>query len=322
MRKQGGKAAGGWDWQLTTKEEKVRQPGNATGRASLERRGREIVQRLGGQWRGEGGMCLCPAHDDRRPSLSVRPGDRRLLFHCFAGCAAGEIIRELHALQLLGAEPWPADSDRVAPSAVSGRRSRRLAAGLWRGARPLGGSHAEAYLRSRGLSLDVADLRYHPRTPYGRGVEAIFRPALLAAVRDETGLVAVHRTFLHPCTPGLADLPVPKRALGRLGTGAVRLRAPCDGSLGWAEGIENAIAATMLFGTPCWATLGAERFSRAALPPAVRRLILFLDNDAGGRRAEALAREALRGADVRIEARFPETRGADWNDILLQRAGP
>jgi hypothetical protein len=93
--------------------------------------------------------------------------------------------------------------------------------------------------------------------------------------------------------------------------------------LGWAEGIENAIAATLLTGIPCWATLGTERFARVAPPSSVRRLILFPDNDQGGRRAEKLARETHAGSGVRIEARYPRRAGADWNDVLLGRGeGP
>ena len=287
---------------------------------SLEAHGREIVERLGGEWRGNGGMCRCPAHDDRNPSLSVRSGERRLLFHCFAGCETGTVIRALNRLQLLLPGP-PADSRETAVTpADPGRRNRGAAARLWAAARPIGRTPAEAYLASRGLALEMPDLRYHPRTPYGRASQAIFRPAMLARVRDESGLVAVHRTFLDPRSARLADLPVPKRALGRLGQGAVRLRPPDQGTIGWAEGIETALAAMMLSGIPCWATLGTERFARVALPPSVRRLILFLDSDAGGRRAESLARSAQRGTGIEIEARYPATAGADWNDVLLGRA--
>jgi putative DNA primase/helicase len=289
---------------------------------NLEAQGREIVERLGGEWQRRGGMCRCPAHDDHNPSLSVRPGDRRLLFHCFAGCDTSKVIRALSALQLIGpvlqagedCAPSPADPDR---------RNRGAAARLWTAAHPIAKSPAEAYLRGRGLTLGVSDLRYHPRTPYGRAVQAIFRPALLAAVRDGSGLVSVHRTFLDPRSAQLADLPLPKRALGRLGEGAVRLRPPRQGLLGWAEGIENAMAATLLTGMPCWATLGTERFARVALPASVDRLILFLDNDAGGRRAEKLARDELTGSGVHIEALYPRGAGADWNDELLCRGeGP
>lgn len=298
----------------------MQAPSSSTRSPSLEAQGREIVERLGGEWRRGGGMCRCPAHDDRTPSLSVRPGERRLLFHCFAGCETREVIRALRTLHLLtpglragGSDvPWtPADPDR---------RNCGAAARLWADARPIGRSPAEAYLRQRGLTLESPDLRYHSRTPYGRGPQAIFRPAMLAAVRDESGMVAVHRTFLDPGSAKLADLAVPKRALGLLGQGAVRLRPPRDGNLGWAEGIENAMAATQLTGIPCWATIGTERFARVALPPSVKRLVLFLDNDAGGRRAETLACEALRGTGVEIEARYPGPPGADWNDVLQGRA--
>ena len=300
----------------------MQPPNSSTVSGSLEAQGRGIVERLGGEWRRNGGMCRCPAHDDRTPSLSVRPGERRLLFHCFAGCATGKVIRALSGLQLLGPE-HPVDGNETARDpADPGRRNRGAAARLWAAARPLERSPAEAYLRIRGLTVAASDLRYHARTPYGRGTQAIFRPALLAAVRDESGLVAVHRTFLDLAPARLADLPVPKRALGRLGQGAVRLFPPQGGVLGWAEGIESAMAATLLTGIPCWATLGTERFARVALPACVQRLILFLDNDPGGRRAERLAREAQRDTEVVIEARYPDAAGADWNDVLLRRAAP
>lgn len=38
-------------------------------------------------------IARCPAHEDRRPSLSVREAnDGRVLIHCFAGCGAEEIV--------------------------------------------------------------------------------------------------------------------------------------------------------------------------------------------------------------------------------------
>ena len=298
----------------------MQRPNGLIGSRSLEALGRETVERLGGAWQPGGGMCRCPAHDDRTPSLSVRVGEKRLLFHCFAGCEAGNVIGALSRLQLLVRAPFAERNETAHEPADPGRRNRGAAARLWAAARPIERSPAEAYLRSRGLTQETSDLRYHARTPYGRGAQAIFRPAMLAAVRDGSGLVAIHRTFLDPASAALADLPVPKRALGRLGQGAVRLTPLGDGVLAWAEGIETAIAATQLSGVPCWATLGTEHFARVALPPSVRRLILFLDNDAGGRRAEKLAREAHRETAIEIEARYPRAAGADWNDVLLNCA--
>jgi putative DNA primase/helicase len=90
--------------------------------------------------------------------------------------------------------------------------------------------------------------------------------------------------------------------------------------LGLAEGIETALAATALFGIPCWATLGTGRFRLVSLPLEVSELLLFLDHDCAGRRAEALAREAF--VDVpRIKAHYPERPGEDWNDVLRASLG-
>ena len=51
----------------------------------------EGVRESNGSW-----TTLCPAHDDREPSLSVREGDDgRVLLRCFAGCETENIVAEL-----------------------------------------------------------------------------------------------------------------------------------------------------------------------------------------------------------------------------------
>ena len=57
--------------------------------------GRVLVERLGGRWTANGGLCRCPAHDDRTPSLSVRPGRTRLRLHGLAGGSPEEILPSL-----------------------------------------------------------------------------------------------------------------------------------------------------------------------------------------------------------------------------------
>ncbi|TVV72763.1 DUF7146 domain-containing protein [Sphingomonas solaris] len=271
--------------------------------------GRTIVEALGGHWSPRGGMCRCPAHADRSPSLSVRPGRTRLLFHCFAGCDTTDVLRALARLNLpaggiISSPPRSAlDKDRRAGAAVR----------LWSEARPLGGTIADTYLHERSVP-GSSELRFHPRTPQGRAPLTRFVPAMIAAVRDEAGLVAIHRTFLASDGHGLATRQPSRAALGLLGSGLVRL-APASDLLGLAEGIETALSASALFGVPCWAALGTERFQRITLPASIDRIILFLDNDAGGRRAEVLAREHLRHMPM-LEARYPERPGEDWNDVI------
>ena len=40
-------------------------------------------------------QALCPSHDDRSPSLSIRLTDDRVLLHCFAGCPAEDVLDAL-----------------------------------------------------------------------------------------------------------------------------------------------------------------------------------------------------------------------------------
>lgn len=45
---------------------------------------------------GRGWIALCPAHDDRSPSLSVgEADDGKILLHCFAGCQYLDILEAL-----------------------------------------------------------------------------------------------------------------------------------------------------------------------------------------------------------------------------------
>ncbi len=52
----------------------------------------EAVRRTGpDRW-----LARCPAHEDRRPSLSIREGDDgRVLIYDFAGCGAADVVAAL-----------------------------------------------------------------------------------------------------------------------------------------------------------------------------------------------------------------------------------
>lgn len=52
-------------------------------------------------------IAKCPAHDDRRPSLSIREADDgKVLLKCWSGCGAAEIV---NALGLSLADLFPGD---------------------------------------------------------------------------------------------------------------------------------------------------------------------------------------------------------------------
>ena len=36
--------------------------------------------------------AICPAHDDRSPSLAIKDANDRLLLHCFCGCETADVL--------------------------------------------------------------------------------------------------------------------------------------------------------------------------------------------------------------------------------------
>ena len=40
-------------------------------------------------------IALCPAHEDHKPSLSIRQVDDRVLLHCWSGCGAADVVASL-----------------------------------------------------------------------------------------------------------------------------------------------------------------------------------------------------------------------------------
>lgn len=291
--------------------------------SELESIGADLVKRLGGtwkpgtKWRPAGGMCLCPSHADRSPSLSVRVGDSALLFKCFAGCDRRDIIREILRLDenaLQSFEPQRSGGSTFGNDLLF----RQLALRLWDQSRGLSGTPAEIYLRRRSLAILPRALRFHPRTQLGSGEGASFRPAMIAAVHDAGRFVAVQRTFLDQDEPRRArDLPDPRLMLGRPYRGAVILAEASDW-LGLAEGIETAMSAMALFDLPVWATLGSERFDQIAVPESVTNLVLFADNDIAGEIGAAHAEHAYARPWRTISTEWPPTGYKDWNDVLRE----
>ena len=284
----------------------------------LERRARTIVESLQGTWRRGKGMCCCPAHDDRTPSLSVTLGRKAILFHCFSGCPNEDVIAALDRQGVRSRDLFNGADARSIERQSHGDFSPN-ARRLWQSATAISDSPVARYLAQRGLLPAADQLRYLARTPLGPRGTAQFLPAMLAAVTTDIGIIAVHRTFLDIGSSKLAGFERPKRALGSLGCGAVRLAPAKHGRLGLAEGIESAMSAMQLIGVPCWATLGNERFGLVAIPESVRELYLFIDNDAGGALAEERALRAYAAPNRVIHSRAPASPGFDWNDELKSR---
>lgn len=188
---------------------------------------------------------------------------------------------------------------------------------LFAASKPLRGTPAEAFLRSRGItcSLELEALRFHPRCYYKFHNGRAELPALIAAVTDVAGnITAVQRTYLRSDGLEKAPLTEPRRALGDLLGNAVRF-GEADDVLVAGEGIETMLSLRSLMpGMPMLAALTATHLAAIHFPRGLKRLYIAADNDKAGREAtEALTARAFNAG---IDVQFLRSIDNDWNDDL------
>ena len=195
---------------------------------------------------------------------------------------------------------------------------------LWRRCRAVDGSHAERYLRTRGLSrCRFAALRFHPELRYREGSSVRRFPALVAAVTGDDGRIfGVQRTWLDPRSPAKAGVAAPRKALGRVYGLAVRFGVPADdAALVVGEGIETVLSlVTAVPEITAAAALSAGSLGAFAPPPGTARLVIARDNDEDG--ALAAERLARRCARARVAATIVVPAGNDFNDDLVDFGAP
>ncbi len=273
---------------------------------------------------------ICPFHREKSGSFSVN--DAKGFYHCFGCGAHGDILDWWMRVEGISFEEATARLRRKSGAASTPRerdgksssrdletaRKQADALSIWRAARPIAGTIAETYLRqARRIGVALPDcLRFHPRLAVGPR-ELGDAPAMVAAVTDLAGeLVAVQRTFLLPDGSGKAAIERPKRALGPVGLGAVRL-APAAAIVGVAEGIETGLSAMELFCVPVWCALGSN-LARIELPAFVRNVAIFADRGEAGERAAAVAARAFHEQRRKVAVRYA-AQGKDFNDELRAR---
>lgn len=193
---------------------------------------------------------------------------------------------------------------------------------VWTASRPVTkGDPVWRYLNNR-LDLDVipSDLRFHPALLHSDGGK---HPAMLALMRYPSGEAAsIHRTYLTHDGHKAAVSEAKKFMAGKpLQTSSVRL-GTAGLSLGIAEGIETALAASRLFMEPVWAATNATLLEAWIPPAGVKRVFIAGDNDSsftGQAAAYVLARRLVREG-YEVEVRIPGVQDADWADVHQQEA--
>ena len=151
---------------------------------------------------------------------------------------------------------------------------------------------------------DSPDIRYHPAMN-----------AALSLLRDTDGrVVNMHRTYFDPKRRLLMQLPIPAGS-------AVRACNFDDGEIGIAEGIETALAARDMFGTPTWASLTADNLSKWIPPKHATSIVIYADNDISftGMWAAGTLAKRLVAQKKTVRVQFPDDIGDDWNDVLMRQ---
>lgn len=292
-------------------------------------RWREILPLLGvsvAALNGKHQACpACGGHDRFRFDDRNGNGD----YFC-SGCGAGQGIKLLMNVngwdyaeaarrvdEIIGNLPEKAPA-RQEPKKID---TYALALDIWQRSRPIDNGPVSAYLASRGLAYSGSELRFVPDLfNTDTGTE---HPAMIARVRDTEGKgQTLHRTYL-TWDGQKAAVEKPRKLMrGEFPKGgAVRLFSAGE-VLGVAEGIETALAASMLFGVPVWSTISEGLLQAWQPPQEAKHVIVFGDNDknfVGQHAAYALARRLSLEGGVKVEVRIPDCVSWDWNDVLLLR---
>lgn len=200
----------------------------------------------------------------------------------------------------------------------------RHARAIWDASRPITGTPAEIYLRSRGIEVETwpTSIRWNA---------AGF--IIFASIAPDGRHTAIQRVFLHPDgTPvteddGKGGRRKIKRSRGPRYGGAVHFKGYSRPDvLILAEGPETALSCWHPTGIETWATIGPVHTVSLDPVPKDRTILVALDDDA--RNAEvrkhtnkAIMRWRAEGRTVLTALPWPSTRRdkSDFNDALKER---
>jgi putative DNA primase/helicase len=253
-----------------------------------------------------------------------------------SGCGAGDgaslamKFRRLSFTELKDAiRPLvPVAKARPVPAEMDKEANRKAREALWRsGAAIVAGDPVDRYLRSRlGRSVASSELRTAKRDDGEPGAMMVARVTSADGKRVST----LHRTYLTCDGVKVAGDSARKLMPGETQKGgAVRLMpvirdvvASNCWTLGIAEGIETALAASILFGVPVWAALNAGCMASWLAPEGIGRVRVFGDCDKNYV-GQAAAYECARRnvfAGKQVEVMVPDyTFACDWNDVLCAK---
>lgn len=237
-------------------------------------------------------------------------------------------------------------ADRESAAAAHERATQAKARALWLSGDPdLEGSPVDLYLQGRGIDVRrltprPSALRFH-WSVWCQDAQAEL-PAMLAAIsRPGDGghaIIGCHRTYLQKGAGNYwtkADLPNPKKVLGRAAGGLICLNRGASG-VRWSqmrraepcaigEGIEDTLSAAIAqpdLRAACGVSL--SNIGGLASGWNFSEVILLGQNDppeSDAARAQAKAVQRLAAGGWRVRLASPPAGVKDWNDWLRQEQG-
>ena len=273
--------------------------------------------------RGKHGPCPACGGKDR---FRFDDKEHRGTFYCSA-CGAGDgfyLLRNVKGVSIIEAADLVREYlgiEKAAPKTPKEDPLKAMRA-LWERARtPVEGGPVRRYLHNRlgpheaPLSIREAMSVFDPETRK-------YYPAMLAKVAGvENRAVNLHITYLTE-DGRKAATPKPKRVMaGKLPEGCAIRLAPAAEVMGIAEGIETALAASIMFGMPVWAAVSGVGLSKWTPPATAKMIHIFADNDenfGGEAKAYALAHRLTTLFKPAVQVMVPNAIGDDWNDALAK----
>jgi putative DNA primase/helicase len=193
----------------------------------------------------------------------------------------------------------------------------------------------QEYLNGRGIyTLPTSSVKFS-KAEFDRENNRSFQTMYSIATDDHMNIIYNHKTFLDGGKK--ADVTRNKKIYSALDNKvlcgecgntssqscAIRLFEAGD-TLGIAEGVENALAATQLSKIPTWSTMNTAIMKVFKAPKGVKTLVIFADNDSHGAGMAAAFtcanKNVLANNDVeQVFIRWNEDAGTDFCDMLQMK---
>lgn len=275
-----------------------------------------------------GYIAKCPAHNDKKPSLSLSEKNEKMLFKCHAGCEYGEIIDALKEMGIL-------NNEYDSGSYVSSREENSHNSLLEIESDLLDLSengYSNKYLMSRGLDVLLANKSIKEIQSYkylenidGQWVES-FHPCMVGIITNvlTNTIIGYHLTYLD-FNGKKADLSCPKKIFGTYKNGVVPILAKASNEIILTEGIENAITISQRLDKTVLACLNANNLCLDLPKEASNRdIIIYVDKDISfvGERKSLEAKYFYESKGHKVTLIYPtesilkSSKGIDFNDLL------